>query len=323
MTLTNELDLPEPIVRAIKGHDYSYTHRDGARKRACDFTTTQLIAPYRITVLRQKYDEHLTDDASDRIFALIGNAIHSILETANDQGAAAYDLDGVLIYETRYLVERRFYGDFAGGRLGGRIDVYDTQTATLDDYKICSYHVMSDGIKPEWTAQASINALLMFMDAGLKVKRARIIAIFRDWSKMRAGFRQVPFTEDKWKKTGKVEKGYPARQVAVLDVPLWDTHRTLSYINERIAALRDAEQNGPPVCTPEERWRKPDQWALKKRGAKRASKLYDTEADALKATEDESGIYYVEDRPGEDVRCLNYCPVTAYCSYFRELMEAK
>ncbi len=167
---------------------------------------------------------------------------------------------------------------------------------------------MSDGIKPEWQAQASINALLMYMDAGIKVKKARIIALFRDWSKMRA-----TKTND-----------YPERQVAVLDVPLWGAHRTLTYVQERIAALRAAQEHGAPVCTPTERWRKPDQWALKKRGNKRASKLYDTEAEALAAAAlDETGASHVEDRPGEDTRCLNYCPVTAYCSYFRELMEEK
>ncbi len=310
MTLTNELDLPEPIVRAIKGHDYAYTKTiPGAPyKPICDFTTTQLIAPYRITVLRQKYDEHLTEDASDRIFALFGNAVHSILETANDEETPVYDLDGVLVPNPRYLVEKRFYADFPGGRLGGRIDVFEISSGTLDDYKLCSYHVVKDGIKPEWQAQASINALLMEVDAGLKVKRARIIALFRDWSKMAA----------------QRQNDYPPRQVAVLDVPLWDTHKTLAYINDRIAALRDAQANGAPVCTPEERWRKPDQWALKKRGKKRASKLYDSEAEALAAVAlDESGESHVEDRPGEDTRCLSYCSVTAYCSYFRELMEAK
>ncbi len=305
MTLTNDLDLPEPIVRAIKGHDYNYAHRDGAKKRACDFTTTQLIAPYRITVLKEQYREHLVEDASERIFALFGNAVHNILETANDDEQMIHDLDGVLIPNPRYLIEQRFYADFPGGRLGGRIDVYELRTGTLDDYKICSYHVVSDGIKPEWQAQASINALLMKLDAGITVKRARIIALFRDWSKAAAGR----------------QKDYPQRQVAVLDVPLWDTHRTLIYVQERIAALREAQQNGAPVCTPAERWRKPDQWAVKKRGNKRASKLYDTEAEALAVVAaDETGAMHVEDRPGEDTRCLNYCSVSAYCDYGRQVI---
>ncbi len=295
-TLTNELNLPEPIVQAIKGHDYSYLNRDPA-KRSCDFTTTQLIAPVRITTLLGKYGQYLIEDASARIFALFGNAIHSILETANDR-----------ISPPRYLVEKRFYADFSGGRVGGRIDVFDLYTETLDDYKICSRYVVGDGIKPEWTAQASINALLMKLDAGLDVRAARIIAMFRDWSVMAA----------------RRQKDYPQRQVVILPIRLWNFNTTLQYVQERISALRTAEQIGPPVCTPDERWRKSDQFALIKKGNKKAKKLFDSEIEAQAALNEleNRDDYQINPRPGEDTRCLNYCPVTAYCSYFHELMES-
>ncbi len=118
---------------------------------------------------------------------------------------------------------------------------------------------------------------------------------------------------------GKESDGYENYAAhAKLPVILWDDSTTEAFIRERIKAHIEGEEN-PPICTPEERWRKPDKWALmKKSGQKRALKLYDTERQAEAA---KGAMHYIEPRPGEDVRCLFYCPVNKFCSYYQGLMS--
>ncbi len=112
---------------------------------------------------------------------------------------------------------------------------------------------------------------------------------------------------------------YPDSQVKVLDVPVFDRADVEAYLESRLQAHIEA-QDVLPECTPEEKWERPERWALMKKGAKRAIKLYDTEAQASAAVSDPK--QFVEQRPGEWVRCHYYCTVSAYCSTFREhLME--
>jgi len=280
MTLTNELNLPEPIVNAIRNDNYSAGESD--------YSTTTLISPPRIVALRRKYGKHITEDASDRIFALVGQAIHTVLERAAD---------------ARYIVEKRYFAKFGDITIGGQIDVFDLQTAMLSDYKLCSRYVTNDGVKPEWVAQASVNRLLMRRN-GINVSKAQIVAIFRDWSKMAAG-RTVD---------------YPPRQVQILPVTLWPLDKTEEYVLERIA-LHEAAKTELPECTPEERWEKPSKFALMKKGQKRAIKLYDTEAEALNAVV--GPAQFVEPRPGENVRCEHFCSVAPYCGFYQQLMQEK
>ena len=55
-----------------------------------------------------------------------------------------------------------------------------------------------------------------------------------------------------------------------------------------------------------------------KNGAKRATKLFGTEQEAIAYVADASpeGLR-IEQRPGADVRCDNYCNVNKYCQWYQ------
>src|ERR1700683_1321115 len=105
MKLTNELALPAPLVAAIKNDKYDAS--------SAHWSTTTLIRPARIVALSMQHREQMVEDASDRIFSLLGQSIHGILERA------ACD---------RYVVEKRYIEDFDGVTVGGQIDVFDLET---------------------------------------------------------------------------------------------------------------------------------------------------------------------------------------------------
>lgn len=292
MKLTNTLDLPEPLVGAIRNDSYTKGER-------VDFSVTELALPPRITALRREHAAHIEEDVSDRIFSLLGRSVHTILQNAASD---------------RYLVETRLFLEHDGLRISGQIDLYEIEACKLQDWKVTSRHTTSDAklkypwsskrTVPEgkgWIEQANIYRL-MLIEAGYEVESMEVVAIYRDWSKMQA----LRVSE------------YPEHQIERLVVPKWSLNQTRSYLSERIA-LHLAAREELPECSAEERWEKPSRWALMKKGRKRATKLYDTEVEAQSMVA-EAGDH-VEPRHGEPIRCLHYCGVLPFCTQGQALVQ--
>ncbi len=160
-------------------------------------------------------------------------------------------------------------------------------------------------MKPEWEQQLNIYAALAAAN-GFKITKLQIVAILRDWSKLRAAR----------------ELDYPQVGVVVREVPVWSPGRQAGYLSERVLLhqkARTLSDDDLPLCTEEERWRKPDKYAVKKKGGKRALRLFDTRDEATDFAILNSGTE-IEHRPGEDTRCLHYCAVKEFCSYGRTLL---
>ena len=76
----------------------------------------------------------------------------------------------------------------------------------------------------------------------------------------------------------------------------------------------------------EERWKKNDTWAVKKKGQKRAIRVLESEHEAEKYINwhDETDTAYIkktdleiEFRCGEHTRCGNYCSVADFCNQYK------
>ncbi len=273
MTITNRLALPEPILRAVERDDYD--------RGKSDFTVTELLQPPRQRALVRQHKEEITEDVSDRLWALFGQIGHTILERAGMEN----------------LVERRFYATVAGKIVGGKADLIlkPDQKAKLIDYKFCSHYTVKDGIKPEWTAQINMLRLLALEDAGIDIDEAEIVAIY-------------------WPES--VKHGNVKDPATVFPVELWPTDETCRYIEERIALHLAAEQE-LPLCSDEERWASKSQWAVMKLGRKSALKLHDTLASAQDHFNSLGASHYIEERPSEYRRCERYCQASAFCSQFK------
>lgn len=281
MHITNSHNIPETLVSAIKNDPY---HQDG------HISVTSLIAPPRIRCLKARHDDAIQEDVTDRIWALLGQAVHGVLERAE---------------VTDSIQEKRLAAEIMGWKITGQADLWE-KPATLSDYKVTSTWAVIGNPKPEWITQLNIYGWL-FRQHGYPVNELQIVAICRDWSKnqaMRSG------------------NGYPQCQVKVVPIPLWSDADTLEYIQSRVALHQQAEtleDNALPLCTPEERWERPTKWAVMKKGRKSAVKLFDDE-DGAKAMVKELGKpHSVECRPGESVRCQGYCPVRDFCNQYREM----
>jgi hypothetical protein len=255
-----------------------------------------VIQPVQLRALMKRHDDQIEEDAADRIFSLMGNLLHDVLEKS------AKGLDDC-------TTEEALTTEILGWKITGH---YDLTEFTLDgelltDWKLTSVYAMKDkDLKPEWDAQVNIYAELLRL-SGKTVSKAQIVAIGRDWSKSRAAR----------------ESDYPQRQVIIKPVALWSSETVHAYLTDRVGLHQRADREGVwPECSDEERWARPAKWAIMKKGNKKATKLCDSEKDALGWLDQILGgknSYSIDFRPGESIRCQSYCPVSQFCPQWAKL----
>ena len=139
--------------------------------------------------------------------------------------------------------------------------------------------------------------------------------------------RVIAFLRDFNQRKALTETNYPESQIVEVPIKLWSFEEQKEYIEDRVKKILEARKLSDselPVCTPEERWRSPDIYKVKKKGRKTSVKNFKTKEEAegfIKYSKDKN-ILSIEVFKGEDRKCLNYCPVAKFCSYFKENYNA-
>lgn len=270
MNLTNIHGLPDALVNAVRNDPYT---------GGGDISVTKLIdAPKRRTLFKKNKD-FVVEDVSERIWSLMGQAVHTVLERAG----------------TNALVEERLYAEVNGWKLSGQFDRLHLADSVLQDWKVCS--VFKAGGDVSWERQLNMLRWLAHKN-GYKVDRLQVVAIFRDWKRSEAERRE----------------DYPKQNVAVIDVPVWSLEEAEAYAQARVQLHQRSEAGEEVECTEEERWYTGTTYALMKVGGKRAKKVAPTR-DELGAVPDD---HYVEERPGMSRRCAGYCEVAPFCAQYQK-----
>lgn len=289
MKLTNKHNLPQTFVNVLKRPTYS--------KGRANLSVTQLINSPKIVALTNKFQDELEEDVADMVWSIFGTAVHGVLEHGKDP---------------HHVIEERIHTEVDGWKISGAIDLQiknDDGTISIRDYKTTSaWAVMNDKI--EWEYQLNIYAYLVEKVKGVQIKDLGIVAIIRDWSRRDAATRE----------------GYPEAPIKELPIKLWPFEQREQYVAHRIAqhsACEFAMEAGEtlPKCTPDDMWERPTVYAVRKKGNVRAKSLHETEADAQVAALRLGKDYEVEIRPGERVRCANFCPVNTYCQQWRDYQD--
>lgn len=280
MKITNKLGLPEPFVQMCTS-DYQY--------KPGRYSVTSLLKGLREAILERRYE--VEQDVADCIWMLFGTAAHSVLESQQEtpdqikECSVKTEIDGITI--------------------SGRFDLYDDKTKTVTDYKTCTVWKIIFGDYKDWRMQLLMYAY-MLRQSGFDVQRGEIVAIMRDHSKRDA----------------KYKADYPPFPVKRIVFNFTDNDFAMvkAWLEQKVENIKIAEQLPDadlPLCTPEERFNSGDRWAVMKKGRKTAMRVLDG-FDEAQAWMDEHGGDYIEKRPGEDKKCLEYCSVCQYCSYWQE-----
>lgn len=272
-TITNVHGLPQSLVAAVTNDPYT---NGGA-----DISTTTLIDAPQVRVLKRKHSEALTVDVSERIWALLGQGVHTILERA------ALRTEGM-------VAEQRLFAEIAGWTLSGQFDVMALETGVLSDYKVTTVYKLQDIDK--WTQQLNILRWLAYKNDAV-VRELEVIAILRDWKKGEA----------------ERKESYPQTPIVRVPIPVWALGETEEFILDRITLHQYADKGGRVDCTDEDRWYTGDQWAIIKPEGKRALRVLDEHPKP----EDVPDGYVVQKRHGEYRRCMSYCEVRDYCAQWK------
>ena len=286
--IQNSLNLPQPFVDAVSR---DYTYKD---KR---YSVTSLLKGEREAILQRRHQDEIDQDVADMVWMIFGTAVHSVLENAQET-------------ETQ-LKENKIEVDMPNEYvLSGIFDLYDDSTGTVTDYKTASvWKVIYD----EWDDYRDQLLIYCWMLRwmGFDARNGEIVALLKDHSKTKA----------------KIDHSYPQHPVFIKRFEFTDAD--FDNIEEWLfAKFREIERceklpdDELPVCTPEQRWATPDKWAVKKKGHKKATKLFESEAEACDYANylsNSSGKpHIVEYRPGTDKKCGEYCSVCDFCSYWKE-----
>lgn len=280
MVITNKLALPEVFIKWASDDN---EHRPVDNR----FSVTELLKPIReIALTRSHYDE-IERDVADAIPSLFGTAVHKILEDT------APKEEGVF---TEYKVEAAF-GDCI---VSGRIDLLDLNRCEISDYKTTSASKVMKNDFDDWDKQNLAYALLVFMVTGKIVRRIRNYVLMKDWSKVKAAS----------------NPNYPQSAIYIheRDVADSDLDGIRDWIWKRLAEIKDVlshPESALPECTDEEKWYTGTKYAAMKNGRKTAVKVFDSYDEAITYASD-NGLY-LENRPGEYLKCKLYCDCCRFC----------
>ena len=290
MRYTNRYNIDEAIAQAVANDSY---------EKVGDISVTRLIRPPQITALEAAHEDELEVDVSDGLWMLLGQAMGDIIERGSSVG----------------VQRERLQIDVNGWQVSGEFDIW-YQDGVLKDYKVTSVWAFLLGAKLEWEQQLNLYRLIA-VEHGYRVDRLAIAAILRDWNRVKAGYASTDPGEAAVK-VGPGEPGYPPIPFMEREVPLWPIVEAEEFMRLKV----EEHMNAKTVftarqCSAEERWARPDQWATKKPGAKRATKLF-TDKPMAEFAAKSQGLE-LEFRPGENVRCEGYCPVVRWCEQAKQL----
>lgn len=285
--LTNKNGLPQEIYNAVN----QWASWDGDPDPT-HYRVTELIRPARQVILQRRHADELEVDIADLMNAFRGSAIHDLL--------SKYD-------EHNVFKEIMVDTEVGGKKIRGKPDYY-TQDGTLADYKNCKVWKFIYQDFSDWIEQLNIYAYMMRAN-GFPVHRIGVVALFDDWSKMKA----------------ETTADYPKAVCLWIPLVVLTDAEVEAMLKKRIDKLEKAKavpDEKLPHCTPGEMWEEPTLYKVCKVGNKNAyrnkNSMLEAETLAKEMTEKSGHLYEVRVQEGERKRCKHYCPVSSICNQWAE-----
>lgn len=272
--------VPEYLVHAIQ--------RDTRQPNPDRIGVTELINPPLHRTLYHKHWQDIKYDPLDSIWMILGTALDTIVKKYSQTSLTKLKLE---------------LGTTDGITIVAMPDLIDVTNGVMADLKVTSVWSVKD-TKKEWEYQLNLYDYMLYRlqnDLWKQINKLEIHTILRDWRKNE----KLRYHD------------YPDNQFVIVPVKRWSTDEQEKFLD---AQLKERLLLPNRECTPEEKWQKNDQYACYKGKNKTASRVLDTEVEAQKWINNQKKPeeYKIVKRPGECVRCENYCSVNKFCPYYRK-----
>jgi hypothetical protein len=288
MTITNRLNLPKAIVDSCQTDQHCAPDT---------LSITTLLKGTKEIILTERHWEEMTDDAADRIWAIFGTAVHKVLEESESEN----------VFNEAYLSH-----EVCGIKITGKMDVYNMAEHVIDDYKTASVWKIIKGDFEDWRMQG-IGYAWLLVNNGFEVKKARFTALLKDHKKSEA----------------RNKADYPKSPCYIYEFDISDADIAMfdSFVREKVTEyirLSNFKDDTIPECSEKERWASEDTFAVMKEGRKSAVRVFVEPVSAESfLSEQTGGKYYIEKRPGESKKCLEYCGCCDFCNFYYTLKKGE
>jgi hypothetical protein len=320
-TITNKHGVSDAIVNACKIDNHVTMG---------DISVTQLLDAPQVRILKKSCD--MEEDVTDRIWALMGTAVHYVLQLGEvgireakilleaSEILMAEDEDKASKWITKFvkekypqainpdvITEKTLSFTMHDMTFSGTFDRYTISRKLLEDYKNTStYPYTNPEARKKWIGQLNVYAFLL-RENGYEVDEAHITAIFRDFSAAKS-----------------FAPGYPKKPIETFSIDLYDQEFMRDYIGKRILLHKEAEAGNIPPCTAKDMWATKDSFAVTTKTRKKAIKLFPKKAMAEAFLLGDGAKYagaIIQTRRGEARRCASYCPVSHVCPQNKERLR--
>jgi hypothetical protein len=304
MKYTNEMGLPKQLQRFLENSSY-----DGPKGNENKISVTTLLGSPLVRYLKHKHWDELEQDVSDSIWMILGSAVHGILE----QGEGGND-----------LTEERLELMIDGVTLSGSFDYYDSETKSLQDYKVTSsYSVRGKDSRREYAKQLNIYKYLFTTILNLPVEKIENVFILRDHTKkVELDVKQALMYDEANFKYNK--------NILVYEQEILTNEEILDLIRERIKLHT---KNEIYCCSDEERYAQKGAIKVMREGRSTSLKNFSegtgyevieefiqSEIDKAKTAVNKKRENYsiVEVAGDEWKKCDSYCQVSKFCPAYKE-----
>lgn len=283
MKINNKLNLPQPFVDAVT-REYEYKDKQ--------YSVTTLLKDVREILLTRRHNDEIEQDVADMIWLIFGTAVHKVLEESEEA-------------DTEFK-EEHFVEEVENGyKLSGQADLYNIKEKMVTDYKTCSVWKVIYNDWEDYKKQLLMYAWA-FRKMGFEVDKGQIVAVIKDHSKTKA-------------KTDSTYPQYPVYK-KIFEFTEQDFDEIDTFIKKKFIEINyweTVQDDLLPICSEEARWNDGDKYAVKKKGNKRALRVYDTLEEAENHLKQDENLE-LEIRKGEDKKCLEYCSCCKFCNYWLE-----
>jgi hypothetical protein len=283
MKITNKYGLPKAFENFF--NETMYTPKE---KR---YSATTLLKPTQQIILEKRYNNELEQDVSEMVWLLFGTAVHDMLEKYDETGNAELYFNTPIIED--YL-------------LSGKVDLYDEENGVLTDYKTASVNKVLFKNFDDWYKQGMIYAYLLKMN-GKDVKKVQFHALLKDWSQ--ATLKRKVMNREEYPKTAIFTYDFMVSDKEMNDIEVFIKEKF-----DELVANESFDDGNLTECSNEEKWNSGDTYAVKKRGVKKAKRVFKNEQDAIEFL---TKGHYIEQRKGVNKKCDLYCPVRDYCKQYK------
>jgi hypothetical protein len=281
------------------------------------YSATDLLKPIRSLILTREIKNNAlpveTTDIADLAPARLGTAVHTAVELAwresYPEALTAMGFPDTMIARVRInptdpqkehvniYIEQRTAKQIGEFTISGKFDfVIDGRVRDVKTTK--TYNWIHGGNNHRYMMQGSIYRWLnpeIILDDYMSVDYA-----FTDWTPLQA----------------QANKDYPPSRILSKQLELLPIGVTETFVIEKLLEIKHLTgkpQCDMPECTPDELWQLPTKWAFYRKATnKKATKLYDSVAEADKANSDIGFTGVVVERKSTPKFCT-YCDASSIC----------